>query len=48
VILIAWLLIGMWFSKKSWYKARIVVPISAIIALIAIYWTIERTFFTVY
>ncbi len=48
IILIAWLLIGMWFSKKPWYKKRIVIPLSAIIALIAIYWTIERTFFTTY
>ncbi len=48
VILIAWLLVGMWFSKKSWYKTRVVTPISALIALIALYWTIERTFFTTY
>ncbi|MDQ3111190.1 MAG: HupE/UreJ family protein [Bacteroidota bacterium] len=48
VILIAWLLVGMWFSKKPWYKTRVVVPVSAIIALIALYWTIERTFFTTY
>lgn len=48
VILIAWLLVGMWFSKKPWYKQRVVIPLSAIIALIALFWTIERTFFTVY
>ena len=45
VILIAWLLVGKWFSKKPWYKKRIVIPISAVIAAIALYWTIERTFF---
>ncbi len=45
VILLAWLLIGKWFSKKPWYRARIVIPISVIIAIIALYWTIERTFF---
>jgi hypothetical protein len=48
VILIAWLLVGMWFSKKPWYKKRVVVPISVVIALIALFWTIERTFFTTY
>lgn len=48
VILIAWLLVGMWFAKKPWYKARVVMPASALIALIALYWTIERTFFTAY
>jgi hypothetical protein len=45
VILAAWFLIGIWFSKKPWYKSRVVTPLSAIIALIALYWMIERTFF---
>jgi hydrogenase/urease accessory protein HupE len=44
VILACWALVGVWFSKKSWYKNRVVIPVSAIIGLIAIYWTIERTF----
>jgi hypothetical protein len=46
VILGLWLVIGLWFSKKSWYRKRIVMPLSAVIALIALYWTIERIFFT--
>jgi hypothetical protein len=46
VIIALWLLIGLWFSEKSWYRKRIVMPISAVIALIALYWTIERIFFT--
>ena len=33
------------FGKQVWYKKFIVYPISAIIALIAAYWTIERVFF---
>jgi hypothetical protein len=45
IILLAWLLIGKWFHKKPWYRRRIVIPISAVIALVALYWTIERTFF---
>ncbi len=44
VILIAWFLVGKWFSEKTWYRSRVVNPISAVIALIALYWTIERTF----
>jgi hypothetical protein len=28
--------------NKPWYKKRIVVPLSLLIALIALYWTIER------
>ena len=44
VILLAWLLVGKWFSDKPWYRSRVVNPVSAVIALIALYWTIERTF----
>ena len=44
VILGAYWLIGRWFSDKPWYRSRIVTPVSAVIALIALYWTIERTF----
>ena len=46
VILITWFLIGKWFSNKPWYRNRVVIPISSIIAVIGLYWTIERTFFT--
>lgn len=45
VILITWLLIGKWFSPKEWYRMRIVVPVSVVIAMMGLYWTIERTFF---
>lgn len=45
VILSAWLLVGKWFSEKPWYRTRIVNPASALIAGIALFWTIERTFF---
>jgi hypothetical protein len=31
------------FGKRIWYKKRIVYPVSVLIALIATYWTIERT-----
>jgi len=47
VILIAWALIGYWFGKKKWYRQRIVIPASIVIAAIALYWTIERAFFSV-
>lgn len=46
VILLAWLLVGNWFSQKPWYRKYIVNPASAAIALTALYWTIERTFFS--
>lgn len=43
VVLIALLLVG-WFRRKRWYRAAIVIPGSSIIALIGLYWTIERGF----
>jgi len=45
VILTAWLLVGKWFSEKKWYRKRIVIPVSACIGCIALFWAIERTFF---
>jgi len=46
VILSAWLLVGKWFSNRAWYRSRIIIPASCIIGCVAIYWTIERTFFS--
>jgi len=46
VILIAWFLIGKWFSQKVWYKKRVVIPISIVIAGVALFWTIQRIFFS--
>ncbi len=46
IIIIMYLFVARTFGKKVWYRRRIVVPASIIIALIATYWTIERIFFT--
>lgn len=45
VILVAYFLISKWFNNKSWYKERVVYPISSIIGCIALYWAIERILF---
>jgi hypothetical protein len=42
VIVSAWLLIGLWWKTKIWYRARLVQPLSALIAAVGVYWTIER------
>ena len=42
VITACFLLVGIWFSKKSWYRQRITIPASVVIAFIAVYWFIER------
>ncbi len=46
IILMAWFLFAKWFNKKTWYRKFVVNPISALIALVALYWTVERAFFT--
>jgi len=43
VIAICFLLVGIWFRNKPWYRKIITIPASIIIALIAIYWVLERT-----
>lgn len=42
VILLAFVTIG-WFRNRSWYRAWIVVPLSLAIAIIGLYWTVQRT-----
>ena len=42
VIGAAWLLLGLPFGGRTWYRARVAMPASAAIALMAAYWTIER------
>lgn len=44
VIVAMYLLVAKIFSQKSWYRSRIVIPASVIIALVASYWTLERIF----
>ena len=45
IIVAAYFIISKWFSKKIWYKERVVYPISSVIACIALYWVIERILF---
>lgn len=42
VIAVCYLLVGLWFSGKSWYRPVIVYPASIAITLIAAYWFVER------
>jgi hypothetical protein len=41
VILLALATLG-WFRDRSWYRARVSMPASCMLALIGLYWTIER------
>ena len=44
VIILVFLFLILPFGKKSWYKNFIVYPLSAIITLIALFWTFQRIF----
>jgi hypothetical protein len=46
IILGLYLLVSKTFSMRPWYRTRIVIPTSTVIAIVAAYWTIERIFFT--
>jgi hydrogenase/urease accessory protein HupE len=42
VIAAAFLLVGWHWSQRAWYRRRVVIPASALIACTAVYWTVER------
>ena len=42
VIAGAFLLVGWHCAHRSWYRARVVIPASAMIACMALYWTMQR------
>ncbi|HXG69711.1 MAG TPA: HupE/UreJ family protein [Gemmatimonadaceae bacterium] len=42
VIGTAFLLVGLWFGNRPWYRRRIVMPASALIACIGVFWTVDR------
>ncbi len=45
VILAAWILLHRWFNR-SWYRARVVLPVSALIAVTGCWWAFQRIFLT--
>jgi len=44
VLVSAWAILH-WFYHRPWYRPRIQIPASALIAVVGLYWMIERTFF---
>ena len=42
VIAIAYLVVGIWGRNKSWYRPRVVIPASAAVAAVGLFWTVQR------
>jgi hydrogenase/urease accessory protein HupE len=42
VILLAFLAVGIGFKDRPWYRRRLVLPASALIALVGLYWMVQR------
>jgi hypothetical protein len=42
VIAIAFLAVGWTCAHRDWYRGRVVLPASAMIACTAVYWTVQR------
>ena len=45
VIFAAFLIVGLAFRDKPWYRGRVVVPGSVMIAAVGLYWFVQRVFF---
>ena len=43
VIALCFLAVGLWFRHKPWYRSRITVPASLVVAAIGAWWFLERT-----
>ena len=42
VITLAFLSVGLWFRDRPWYRRRVVLPASALIGVVGLYWTVQR------
>ena len=43
VIALCFLAVGLWFRDREWYRSRITVPASLVVAAIGAWWFVERT-----
>lgn len=45
VLAVAFLLVGLPFRGQTWYRQRVLVPASCLIAAVGLYWSVERMLF---
>ncbi|MEX0969691.1 MAG: HupE/UreJ family protein [Paracoccaceae bacterium] len=44
VVALCFIAVGFWFGRKPWYRAAITIPASLAIAVVGLYWFVERAF----
>jgi hypothetical protein len=42
VIALAYLAVGIWGRNRAWYRPRVVIPASATVAAVGLFWTVQR------
>ncbi len=42
ILAACFMLVGFWFGQKSWYRKIVTIPASSLIAIVALYWMVER------
>ncbi|MEW6037630.1 MAG: HupE/UreJ family protein [Pseudomonadota bacterium] len=42
VIALAFLAVGLWGRNRAWYRPRVVIPASTVIAAVSVFWTVQR------
>ena len=42
VVTLAYLAVGIWGRNKTWYRPRVVIPASATVAAVGLFWTVQR------
>ena len=47
VISVCFVSIGFWFGQKKWYRSYLTNPLSAMIAIVGLFWFIERVGFLI-
>ncbi len=45
VVALAFAALGLPFGRRAWYRPRVAVPASVLIAAVGLYWTVQRVFF---
>ncbi len=45
IIILAYFILAKWFANKTYYRKWVIMPLSIAIAIVALYWTVERLFF---